>query len=138
MSLKRIYSALIRSVFDYGSIVYSSTTKTLMQELDRVQAKALRICCGAFRTTPIPSSQIKVGEMPLDLRRLKLSMSYWTNLQGHEESRPTKREYGRPSCSFGWQGNRQAKDMEIDSIVCCKIVSTPTIPPWMFCSPRVD
>ncbi len=144
MSLKRIYTALIRSVLDYGSIVYSSTTKTLMQELDRVQAKALRICCGAFRTTPIPSLQIEVGEMPLDLRRLKLSMSYWSNLQGHEETHPTKQvllecwEYGRPSCSFGWHGNRQAKNMEIDSIACCKTVSTPTIPPWMFCSPRVD
>ncbi len=72
MSLKRIYTALIRSVLDYGSIVYSSTTKTLMQELDRVQAKALRICCGAFRTTPIPSLQIEVGEMPLDLRAIKI------------------------------------------------------------------
>ena len=89
-SLKRIYIAIIRSALDYGCTVYKSSAKTTLAELDRVQAKALRLCCGAFRTSPIPALQVEVGEMPLHLRRLQLSLTYWVNLQGHEASHPTK------------------------------------------------
>ena len=50
-ALKEMYTSLIRSVFDFGSIAYSSTSKSLLRKLDSIQAQALRICCGAFRTT---------------------------------------------------------------------------------------
>lgn len=59
-SLKMIYVALIRSIFDYGCIVYNSVAKTLLADLDKMQTKALRLCCGAFRTSPVASMQVEV------------------------------------------------------------------------------
>ncbi len=50
-SLKSIYVALIRSVLDYGSIVVGSTAKSLLKRLEVIQNQALRICCGAFKTS---------------------------------------------------------------------------------------
>ncbi len=71
-SLERIYSAVIRSSIDYGSIVYCSANKTLLKKVEVVQSKALRICSGAFRTSPVNALQVEMGEMPLELRRLQL------------------------------------------------------------------
>ena len=65
-ALKAMYTSLIRSVFDFGCIVYSSASKTLLGKFDVIQAQALRICCGAFRTTSIPSLQVEMGEMPVE------------------------------------------------------------------------
>ena len=50
-----IFQALIRSALDYGSFVYVSASKTVLAKLDVVHAKALRFCCGAFRTSPVPA-----------------------------------------------------------------------------------
>uniref|UniRef100_A0A8C2BUC3 Reverse transcriptase domain-containing protein n=1 Tax=Cyprinus carpio TaxID=7962 RepID=A0A8C2BUC3_CYPCA len=143
-SLKRIYIALIRSVFDYGCIVYQSASKTQIKELDRMQAKSLRICSGAFRTSPVPALQVETEEMPLNLRRLKLCMAYWINLKGHNASHPTKEvlsecwEYGRSQiCSFGWDANRLANQLKIEDIHCSKTLPLAITPPWLFCSPRV-
>ncbi len=47
--LKAIYIGLIRSVMDYGCVVYGSASKTLLKKLDVIQAQALRICSGAFK-----------------------------------------------------------------------------------------
>ena len=52
-TLLTVYRALIRSVLDYGSIAYNSTSLTNKLKLDRIQSKALRIICGAFCSTSI-------------------------------------------------------------------------------------
>jgi hypothetical protein len=36
----------------------------------------MRICLGAFRTSPIASLHVEAGEMPLNLRREKLTIQY--------------------------------------------------------------
>ena len=71
-----IYRALIRSAIDYGSFVYGSAAKSTLDKIDVVQAKALRICCGAFRTTPFPALLVEMGEWPLRFRRKKLGLHY--------------------------------------------------------------
>ena len=52
-SVMRIYRAMIRSAIDYGCMVYGSAASSVINKLDRVQVKALRVCCGAFSTTLI-------------------------------------------------------------------------------------
>lgn len=96
-------------------------------------------------TSSFNASRGTVGEMPLCIRRLKLKMSYWINLQGQEETHPSKKvledcwEYGRVNvCSFGWSGGKEAKEMGIDTIECCKTISIAAIPPWLFCYPLVS
>ncbi|GFT36084.1 RNase H domain-containing protein [Trichonephila clavipes] len=68
-SLLRLNRALIRSKLDYGSVVYSSACKSLLKILDPVHHQALRLCLGAFRTSPVESLYAEAYEPPLDLRR---------------------------------------------------------------------
>lgn len=81
-TLFMIYQAMIRSKLDYGCIIFGAAAKTTLAKLDRVQAKALRACSGAFRTTPIPALLVEMGEMPLRIRRDKLGLHYWAKLRG--------------------------------------------------------
>ncbi len=84
-----IYKALIRSKLDYGSIVYGSARPSYLKSLETIQNQALRLCLGAFRTSPVESLEVESGEMCLDLRRLKLSMQYAIKLYTNQNN-PTK------------------------------------------------
>ncbi len=89
-SMITLYCALLRSVLDYGCIVYGSASISMLKKLDLIQARALRCITGAIKTTPISAMQVEIGESPLDIRRKKLSVAYWINLQGHNSDHPTK------------------------------------------------
>ena len=71
-----INKALIRSKLDYGSIVYGSARPSYLESLETIQNQALRLCLGAFRTSPVESLEVETGQMSLEIRRLKLSMQY--------------------------------------------------------------
>jgi hypothetical protein len=79
-----IFQAMIRSSLDYGCFVYGSASKSVLAGLDVLQARALRLCCGAFRTSPVPALLIEMGERPLWLRRIKLGLQYWVKLSGFQ------------------------------------------------------
>ncbi len=71
-SLRKIYWALMRSTFDYGCIAYMSASETNLKKLDIEQAQALRICSGAFKSSPVAALQVEIGEMPLSIEDLNL------------------------------------------------------------------
>lgn len=71
--LMNLYKTLIRSKIDYGSIVYNSTRKKLLQQLDTIHNSAIRIALGAFYTRPRESLYCEASEQPLSLRREYLS-----------------------------------------------------------------
>ena len=73
--LLRLYRALVRSKLDYGCIVYGSASRSVLRTLDAVNHAGLRICLGAFRTSPVQSLYIKAGKTSLSLRRLRLAMN---------------------------------------------------------------
>ncbi|GFY79716.1 RNA-directed DNA polymerase from mobile element jockey [Trichonephila inaurata madagascariensis] len=54
---------------DYGSVVYSSACKSLLKTLDPEHHQSLRLCLGAFRTSPVESLYAEAYEPLLDLRR---------------------------------------------------------------------
>ena len=89
-TLRLIYQAMIRSALDYGSYVYGAAAKTVLARLDVLQARALRFCCGAFRTSPVPALLVEMGEMPLWIRRIKLGLQYWTKLSGSSQAFPAR------------------------------------------------
>ncbi|GFR28219.1 putative RNA-directed DNA polymerase from transposon X-element [Trichonephila clavata] len=80
-SLLRIYRALIRSKLDYGSVVYSSACKSLLKILDPVHHQGLRLCLGAFRTSPLGSLYAEAYEPLLDLRRKYLCLNHFMKIQ---------------------------------------------------------
>ncbi|XP_055938219.1 uncharacterized protein LOC129968387 [Argiope bruennichi] len=54
-SLLRIYQAVILSRIEYGCMVYGAACPSVLRRLDTIHHSALRICSGAFRTSPVES-----------------------------------------------------------------------------------
>ncbi|GBN76994.1 hypothetical protein AVEN_19538-1 [Araneus ventricosus] len=57
-------------------MVYGSARPTVLRRLDTIHHSALRICTGAFRTSPVESLYIISHQLPLDSRRQKISALY--------------------------------------------------------------
>ncbi|GFT57957.1 probable RNA-directed DNA polymerase from transposon X-element [Trichonephila clavipes] len=77
VSLLRVYQALILSRLDYGCVVYGSARASVLKRLDTIHHSALRICSGAFRTSPVTSLYVVCHQPPLELRRRHLCANYF-------------------------------------------------------------
>ena len=77
----RLYRSLMRSKLDYGCIVYGSARKSYLQMLDPIHNQGLRLCLGAFRTSPVESLYVDAHEPSLGARRVKLSLQYATKIK---------------------------------------------------------
>lgn len=74
------YKTYIRSIIDYGSILYGSANPSLLNRLEILQNNALRICLGAMKSTPILPLHVEALEPPLNLRRQHLSNRFLLKL----------------------------------------------------------
>ena len=81
-SMLRLYRSLIRSKLDFGCTIYASARKSYIGILDPVHNAGIRLCTGAFRTSPIVSLHCEAGEAPLKIRRDYLLASYIAKLRG--------------------------------------------------------
>ena len=88
-TLLRLYWAICKSKLDYGSQIYSSAGSNALKKLDSVHNEALRICTGAFRTSPTESLQVEAGSPPLDLQREELCLRYLLRLESLPEYKET-------------------------------------------------
>ena len=79
--LLNLYRSLIRSKLDYGCIVYGSARPSYLKMLNTVHHQGLRLALGAFRTSPVESLYVEASELPLEQRRIKLSLQYITKLK---------------------------------------------------------
>jgi len=86
-SSTRFYRSLVRSKLDYGSVVYGSARESYLRILDPIQNHALRLCLGAFRTSPASSMCVQANEPPLYIRRRMMSIQYFLRL-GSSPSNP--------------------------------------------------
>ena len=84
--LLNLYRSLVRSKLDYGSIVYGSARKSYIQILDAVHHQGLRLCLGAFKTSPVESLYVEADEHSLSNRRLKLGLQYAAKLKAHSDN----------------------------------------------------
>ena len=84
--LLRLYRAFVRSKLDYGCTVYSSARKSYLKKLLPIQNHGLRLCLGAFRTSPMQSLYVEANEPPLHLRWEKLSLQYALKLRNNHNN----------------------------------------------------
>ena len=73
-TLLTLYKALVLSRIDYGCPVYGSATEATLRALDPIHAQGLRLCSGAFRSSPVSSVLCESGEPPLSLHRDLVTM----------------------------------------------------------------
>jgi len=67
-TLLHLYRSLIRSKLDYGCIVYGSARSSYLRMFDPIQNHALRLCLGAYRTSPASSLCVEANEPTLYFR----------------------------------------------------------------------
>jgi hypothetical protein len=144
-TLLRLYRSLVRSKLDYGCVVYGSVRDSYLQSLDRVQNAALRICLGAFRTSPITSLHVEANELPLKLRRQKLALQYVVKLKNNPRN-PAYASVFQPNfkplfearpCvipTLGLRMHQALTDCGIE-LGCIAQYSLPSSPPWLLHRP---
>ena len=147
-TLLHLYRSLIRSKLDYGCIVYGSARDSYLKILDPIQNHALRLCLGAFRTSPATSLCVEANEPPLSLRRRKLSSQYILRLGGCRTN-PTydcvfnlksKRQFLNKPTQIAPLGMRMAKDLHKIGFKTknCILHTTSSVAPWLLCRPRIN
>ena len=70
-TLRALYLSKVRSAIDYSLPIQAFASRTALEDLDRVQNQALRLVCGALRTTPNAAVEILSNVEPLKVRREK-------------------------------------------------------------------
>jgi ribonuclease HI len=145
-TLLKLYRSHVRSKLDYGCIVYGSARNSYLQALDRVQNGALRLCLGAFRTSPIPSLQVEANELPLNLRREKLTLQYITKLKSTPEN-PAYTCVFEPNYTLLFEAKPsviptlgvRVRELLLDTGIkfeCIDKSSVSHIPPWLLKPPE--
>ena len=74
--LLMVYRALIRSIIDYGAVLYQSASLSLLKKLCAIQCTALSLCVGAMKGTALSSLLQECNELPLFDRNTILSDKY--------------------------------------------------------------
>ena len=68
-TLLHLYRSLMQSKLDYGCIVYGSARGSYLRMFDPIQNHAVRLCLGAYRTSPASSLPMEANEPPLYFRQ---------------------------------------------------------------------
>ena len=143
-----LYRALIRSKLDYACIVYGSAHQSYLRILDPIHHQGLRICLGAFRTSPKESLYAEANEPSLELRRQKLSLKYYIKLKANPENPAYDCVFDPPLISefevktkiptFGNRMSLKAKDANINIKDINDEPLATVSPPWSLAEPAID
>ena len=145
-SLLLLYKALILSRMDYGCPVFMDAAKCHLLKLDRIQSKALRICSGAFPTTPVAALQVECLEMPLHLRHRELALKYYIKIKSMSNYQPATDilsdcveyvMYDWPCAKtpFGFKIQKLAQQYYLHDTDSVDVSALPKIPPWCLTQP---
>lgn len=104
-NLLNIYKVIIESKLRYGSPLYGTAPKSYLIRLDPVQNKGLRICLGAFTSSPADSLQVEAYQPSLKTKRELDQLNYYTRLKQlpnniipfDVDDKSLEGEYSRPS-----------------------------------------
>ena len=145
-TLLRIYRAIVRSKLDYGCQVYGTETSYL-DPLDPVHHKGIRVCIGAYRSSPIDSLYVEANEPSLKVRRQILQLQYYARMKQFPPDRVPLRlddtsldgEYSRPSTKPVTLGYRVRQavtrlDLNIPNIA---LLTESKLGPWELPTPKV-
>ena len=137
-TLLRLYTTLCLSKLDYACQIYACSCKTNLAKLDVIHNMGLRICTGAYRTSPVASIYVDSGLPSLSLRREELSLRYLSKALTSQSNpnykyikAPIDRAANRP-CLPKPLEVRLRKEMGDVGILSVPIAqfAFPRVPPW--------
>ena len=144
--LLHLFRSLIRSKIDYGSIIYGAARSSYLKKLETVHNAGIRLCLGAYRTSPIPSLQVEANEPPMDLRRDQLSLQYAVKLKSNASNpafeavfNPNFRHFYTSKKSYIRPLSYRLED-HLDAVCCSPVIhhTIPDFPPWHIAQPEID
>ena len=119
--------------------MYGSTHKSYLQMLDPIHNQGLRLCLGAFQTSPVESLYVDAHEPCLGARRVKLFLQYASKIKSLPKhpahntvfnNKYMKLFDARPIRTFGL---RIKQFLTASNIELSDILETPSyfiLPPW--------
>ena len=145
----RLYRSLVRSKLDYGCIVYGSARKSYLQMLDHVHNQGIRLCLGAFRTSPVVSLYVDAHEPCLGARRAKVYLQYASNIKSlpkhptHDtvfDNKYMKLFDSKPNANCTFFGLHIKQFFTASNIEFSDILETTSyfvLPPWCIKPPKI-
>ena len=134
--LLRIYRSITRAKMDYGCPIYGTASKTALKILNTAHHQALRLCTGAFRTSPVESLYIEANEPSLQDRRDMLSLQYYTRVCRLPDSTVMKclRNSTLDARYTNSKGKPKSLSYKIRNLLQSLEINLPQIEPLYFCS----
>ena len=130
--LRMFYVSYIRAKLDYGSILYMSAKENLLNKLEIIQNKALRLMLGARNTTPIVSMQVEAYLPPLDIHRKFLATKQYIKIKKSSYLRNTfeylKIDDVPPDNSFISRTANFMRSIQLENISGAERMEK--LPPW--------
>ena len=133
--LLSVYRAMIRSIIDYGCVLYHSASPSLLKRLDSVQCSSLTLVTGAMRGTALSSLLLECDEMPLSVRRTWIINKYLAKVKSRPTHVTNALIQGCKMMQLGtnfpcrWTANLLAINNIISSDTITGSV-TASVPPW--------
>ncbi|XP_069179474.1 uncharacterized protein [Procambarus clarkii] len=146
--LLRFYTTYIRSQIDYCCQAYASAAPTNLQSLEVIQNNAMRLICGAMRSTPILGLYGETGLTSLATRRDIMCANYLllctTAHQTHpyrSKINPTVNPHNPRFPTNHSQPflTRATNNLNIDLSLLQNSetqLTVPPIPPWLYTTPN--
>ena len=146
--LLNLYRTFVRSILDYGCIVYGSARRSYLKMLDPIHHQGIRLALGAFKTSPCESLLAEANEPSLSHRREMLSAQYALKLRSnpmnpafsavfHPKYKTLYENKPNAIPSFGIRTLSRFDKIKINlSIVENTLVSKT--PPWLLKQPKVN
>ena len=144
--LLQLYRSFVLSKLDYGSAVYGSARPSYIKRLETVQNQGLRICLGAYKTSPAASMEVEANIPPLKFRRHQLALQYGVKLMGNQLN-PTYQSVFTPNRSEFYNirpsfirpmSYRILEDIELLQQYDIMQQKTPDVEPWTIKLPEID
>ena len=139
-NLLNIYKAMGLPKIEYGSEAYHIAPPSTLKILDPIHHKNLRICLGAFRTTPVQSLYAESNIPSLETRRKIMCIQYYfrsqeipknnTTINIHDQTKDllfTNKKRGPFPTGFIIRKYLREFDIGTPKI---SIQTTPQTPPW--------
>ena len=90
-TLRQLYLGYIRAKLDYCSPIQAVASKSALETVNKTQNQALRLVCGAMRSTPTAACEIDANVEPLDIRRNRTLVEAVERYKRAEPSHPNRR-----------------------------------------------
>ena len=136
--LLRYYQAAIESKLKYGAEVYGSASPSLLKKLNIIQNAAIRICLGAFRSSPIAALLAETGLLPLHLQRELQVTKYLLKVSTYPRSHPLYNLYYSfldSPCLHNWGTRHQPFIVRAISHYLTQGISIPQFSPGSALTP---